>query len=132
MKKVTSFLAACKRLKIKATIPNVKGLLKVHAEAIIAQYQLWIIAQAIRGKWTPDYNNVNQDKYYAYFYFEPAKTAKGRPRLVFRRVDLWRQFSFVGSRLCFQTREDAEYFGKKFIKLHEKVHRIDADYKKAA
>jgi hypothetical protein len=126
MKKVSSFLDACKRLKIDPKkLPVVKHLPKLHAEALIAQYQLWVIAQAIRGKWVPDYNNGGQYKYYAVFYFEPSKKKGGLPTLVFDHVDDWYSYSYVGSRLCFETREDAEYFGKKFIKLHQKVHRID-------
>lgn len=126
MSKVTSFLAACKLLKKNPEeLPVVKHLDKLHAEALVAQFQLWTIADAIRDGWVPDYNNTDQQKWYAVFYFIPSKKKGGEPRLAFNRVNYWHRSSDVGSRLCFEKSEDAEYFGKKFIKLHEKVHRID-------
>ncbi len=125
MKKVTSFLTACKLLnRDPKKLPIVKHLPKLHALATVTQFQLWTIADAIRGEWVPDYNNEDQEKYFAVFYFKPAAKKGGRPRLVFVSVSRWRRHSDVGSRLCFETREQAEYFGKKFIKLHEIVHRI--------
>jgi len=126
MTKVISFLSACKKLKRDPKkLPVVKGLPKIHAEAIIAQYKLWTIADAIRDGWKPDYSNTDQWKWYAYFYFESAKTKQGRPTLVFGCAAYWNRASYVGSRLCFETRAQAEYFGKKFIKLHQQVHRMD-------
>ncbi len=125
MRKILSFLTACKLLKVDSKkLPIVKHLPKQHAQAVVAQYQLWTIADAIRGKWKPDCNNYDQKKYYAVFYFEKAKSKNGRSKLVFFSVHGWASASIVGSRLCFEKREQAEYFGKKFIRLHEKVHRM--------
>lgn len=126
MRKITSFLVACKLLKRDPKkLPIVKHLPKLHAAATLAEYQRWTIADAIRAKWVPDYNDDNQPKYFPVFYFKPAAKRGGRPTLVFHYVDSWLSTSYVGSRLCFENYADAEYFGKKFIKLHEKVHRID-------
>jgi len=85
-------------------------------EALNAVATLWIIAQAIRGTWEADYDNSNQKKWYPWF----RKTASG---FVFSNAfcDWSFSYSATGSRLCFENSEDAEYFGKKFIKLHNKV-----------
>lgn len=126
MQNVASFLTACKLLKRDPKkLPIVKHLPKNHAAAIVAQYQLWTIADAIRNGWVPDYNDGNQLKYYPVFCFKSSKAKNVKPNLSFYDVNVWFQYSRVGSRLCFQTAADAEYFGKKFIKLHQLVHRID-------
>ncbi len=78
-----------------------------------AYMKLKVIARAINQGWVPDWTNEDQRKWfpyfvlssgfgfsYSYYYFTSAITG-------------------VGSRLCFESEEQASYAGKQFVKLYE-------------
>lgn len=124
MKKIKTFADACKALGIKPTLPDVSGLPEQHQQAIIAHYQLVIIAQALNEGWQPNWNDSNQYKYTPWF--NVKATAKNPAGSGLSSDDFGNGYSFtcVGSRLCYKSREVAEYAGKTFKKLYEQYFLI--------
>lgn len=103
---IKTFEDACKVLKL-----NVKTVLAGQtATDIIAYIKLTIIARALNDGWVPDWADDNQPKYVPWFEYN-SKTK----RFSSDGCRSWYQLSFVGSRLCFRTRELAEYAAKQFV-----------------
>jgi len=71
-----------------------------------AYEKLKLVAKAINGDWTPDFSDGDQGKWEPWFYFRDS---------AFDFAVGWHQYSFVGSRLCFETEEKAEYAATTFI-----------------
>ena len=111
--KIKTFEDACKALKLDPVkvLPKVSGMPKHHQEAMIAHAQLVIIAEALNGGWKPDWDNHNEWKYYPWF----RMSGSG---LSFYGYDGSSSDSGVGSRLCFKSRELAEYAGKQFLDIY--------------
>lgn len=82
---------------------------------ILYRQQAVVIAKALNEGWLADYTNSNQSKYEPLFKYDSS--AGG---FVFRDYGDWYSSTFVGSRLCFKSKELAEYFGKQFIEIHRK------------
>jgi len=74
---------------------------------------LKIIIEILNEGWKPDWKNPNQYKYYPWF---DLSSGSG---LSCDGYDNRDSASSVGSRLCFKSRELAEYAGKQFLKLYE-------------
>ncbi|MGQ0740188.1 MAG: hypothetical protein ACT4OJ_14145 [Bacteroidota bacterium] len=118
---IRTFEAACKYLKLDAAkvLPTVTGMPRHHREAITAHSKLVIIAEALNkeangGKtWKPDWRTGKWDKYYPWF---DLSSGSG---LSYDVCDGMISYSHVGSRLCYFSREVAEYAGKRFIKLYK-------------
>lgn len=111
--RVKSFEDACQVLGISTNVPEVKGLPRKHQKAIIANYKLIIIAEALNEGWKPNWQDSDEYKYYPWFdmsnpagvgfsftYFTASSTAAN-----------------IGSRLCLKNRELAIYFGQTFTDL---------------
>lgn len=79
-------------------------------KSIIAYTKLIIIARALNGDWKPDWSNSSQYKYVPWFYHNPASGFG----LSYLYCVLWLTFTSVGSRLCYKSREIAEYAAKQF------------------
>ena len=77
---------------------------------------LRIIAKAIRGEWTPDFSNPSQYKYYPWFRWSGVG-------FVFDASGTYCDYATTdsGSRLCFQTREQSDYFGTQFLSIWKVV-----------
>ena len=116
MANVKTFEAACKKLKLDPAkvLPKVSGMPKHHQDAIIAHSKLVIITEALNDGWKPDWTNDDEWKYYPWF---DLSSGSG---LRYYGCDYLFSSSPVGSRLCFKSRELAEYAGKQFINLYEK------------
>lgn len=111
--RVKSFEDACQVLGISTNVPEVKGLPRKHQKAIIANYKLIIIAEALNEGWKPNWQDSDEYKYYPWFDMsnpagvgcsytnDPASYASAN----------------VGSRLCLKNRELAIYFGQTFTDL---------------
>lgn len=77
----------------------------------IAYKKLKVIIAALNEGWTPDWNNSNEVKYYPWFEMRSGF------RLI--RVDVSYGSSDVGSRLCFRTRDLANYAVSQFPDLYK-------------
>lgn len=125
---IKDFDAACKHLRLgEAKISHVvaKQITKLaeninpaHVEALSALNKLFTIAESWNKQddFVPDFGNENQEKYVPFFYCG-SKTRS----FVYVDVKVSTTFSYVGSRLCFKTRERALQFGRRFIGLYNIV-----------
>ena len=112
--RVKTFADACKLVQVT---DNQKILLDYNGndKAMIASQshlKISIIAKALNEGWYPDWSNSNEYKYYPWFKATPGG---GFSFLDYGNVDT---ASTVGSRLCFKSRELAEYAGKQFIDIY--------------
>lgn len=110
MDKVKTFEDACKIKKISPKSIELKGLTKDE----IAYRKLKIIAEVLNEGWKPDWMNSNESKWWPWFYLN-VKSGLG---LSFVGVDGVNSASAVGSRLCFKSRELAEYVAKQFTAIY--------------
>jgi len=120
MKKIKTFADACKKLGLDPNkLPDVSLLPEKHQKSIIAFFKLIIIVEAINNGWTPNWNNSNQYKYYAWFWVEASEQQPAGSG--FSRSDYVSSYthSYVGSRLCFETSEQAMYAAKQFGDLYQ-------------
>jgi hypothetical protein len=110
---------------IKA-MPDVSMLPKEHSESLIAYYQLFIVTEAINFEennkvWRPDWNDASEYKYYPWFKVKADSKNPSGSGLSYGGYGLRGTVTAVGSRLCFVTRERAEYAGKQFADLYAKA-----------
>ena len=96
----------------------IKELNPKHIEALVALNRLFTIAEAWNKEdgFVPDFSDWNQNKWYPWFKYD--KDAAG---FVCTTVNYTTASAYLGSRLCFKTRERAEQFGKQFVELFNKV-----------
>lgn len=80
---------------------------------IINYLKLKIITKAINQDWTADWNNTNQRKWYPYFNLSSGFgfSCSG--------YNCGYTGTTVGSRLCFESEEKANYAGKQFLELYK-------------
>ena len=106
--RIKTFEDACKELKLdpKTAISKTDTLDEV------AYKKLKIIARALNQGWKPDYTNGNQGKYYPWFEYKKGSGFS------FFFVFCNDTDSRVGSRLCFETEQLAEYAGKQFQSIY--------------
>lgn len=111
--RVKSFEDACQVLGISTNVPEVKGLPRKHQKAIIANYKLIVIAEALNEGWKPNWQDSDEYKYYPWFDMSnPAGVG-------FSYTSFAASFTAasIGSRLCLKNRELAIYFGQTFTDL---------------
>ena len=77
-----------------------------------AYLKLTLIARALNEGWEPDWTNSNEYKYMPYF---KHKSGFG---LSFDGIDRWDTVTTVGSRLCYKSRELAEYAATQFADIY--------------
>ena len=111
--RVKSFEDACQVLGISTNVPEVKGLPRKHQKAIIANYKLIIIAEALNEGWKPNWQDSDEYKYYPWF--DMSNPAGVGFSLTLHAAS--RTYAHVGSRLCLKNRELAIYFGQTFTDL---------------
>jgi hypothetical protein len=78
-----------------------------------------LLTKSLNEGWLPDWNNSNEVKYVPWF------DMRGSSGFRFGGCDYWRTYSGVGSRLCFKSRELAEYAGKQFEEVYKQFMVID-------
>ena len=111
--RVKSFEDACQVLGISTNVPEVKGLPRKHQKAIIANYKLIVIAEALNEGWKPNWQDSDEYKYYPWFDMSnPAGV--GYSNAYYTASNTYANF---GSRLCLKNRELAIYFGQTFTDL---------------
>jgi hypothetical protein len=114
---IKTFEDACQLLSLDPTtiIPDFSLFPESDRQAMIAHSKLVIIAKAINGDWVPDWTNGEWDKYYPWF--DMSSPSGGG--FSFDVDDIWNANSYVGSRLCFESREKAKYAGTQFEELYK-------------
>ena len=111
--RVKSFEDACQVLGISTNVPEVKGLPRKHQKAIIANYKLIVIAEALNEGWKPNWQDSDEYKYYPWFDMSnPAGVGYSHTYHTASHTA-----ADVGSRLCLKNRELAIYFGQTFTDL---------------
>lgn len=120
--RVKSFEDACQVLGISTNVPDVKGLPRKHQKAIVANYKLIIIAEALNEGWKPNWQDSDEYKYYPWFDMRnPAGVSYSNTNHTATFAS-----AYFGSRLCFKTRELAIYFGQQFTELHNESMLLNA------
>lgn len=111
--RVKSFEDACQVLGISTNVPEVKGLPRKHQKAIIANYKLIVIAEALNEGWKPNWQDSDEYKYYPWFDMSnPAGVGYSYTNNAASNTS-----ADFGSRLCLKNRELAIYFGQTFTDL---------------
>lgn len=111
--RVKSFEDACQVLGISTNVPEVKGLPRKHQKAIIANYKLIVIAEALNEGWKPNWQDFDEYKYYPWFDMSnPAGVGYSYTNNTASKTN-----ANFGSRLCLKNRELAIYFGQTFTDL---------------
>lgn len=111
--RVKSFEDACQVLGISTNVPEVKGLPRKHQKAIIANYKLIVIAEALNEGWKPNWQDSDEYKYYPWFDMSnPAGVGYSHTHCAASSAN-----ALFGSRLCLKNRELAIYFGQTFTDL---------------
>lgn len=111
--RVKSFEDACQVLGISTNVPEVKGLPRKHQKAIIANYKLIVIAEALNEGWKPNWQDSDEYKYYPWFDMSnPAGVRYSNTNITASHTN-----ANIGSRLCLKNRELAIYFGQTFTDL---------------
>lgn len=111
--RVKSFEDACQVLGISTNVPEVKGLPRKHQKAIIANYKLIVIAEALNEGWKPNWQDSDEYKYYPWFDMSnPAGVGCSNSHITASYTA-----ANIGSRLCLKNRELAIYFGQTFTDL---------------
>lgn len=111
--RVKSFEDACQVLGISTNVPEVKGLPRKHQKAIIANYKLIVIAEALNEGWKPNWQDSDEYKYYPWFDMSnPAGVGCSNTNNTASDTA-----ATIGSRLCLKNRELAIYFGQTFTDL---------------
>ena len=111
--RLKSFEDACQVLGISTNVPEVKGLPRKHQKAIIANYKLITIAEALNEGWKPNWQDSDEYKYYPWF--DMSNPAGVGVSNTYNTASL--TYAAVGSRLCLKNRELAIYFGQTFTDL---------------
>lgn len=111
--KIKNWKTVCKVNGIPETLPKLLEIQKELRTRMIADYQLMQITKAINGKWKCNYKDPNQYKYFPYFWVDSSGFGFSGTFYVG-----WNAGTYVGSHLCFETREQALHSGKYFKKIH--------------
>jgi hypothetical protein len=109
--RVKSFQDACKILNIDPESLPKERPDDPDGPALWAHRQLIIIVKALNEGWTPDWNNSREYKYYPWFNMSGGFSVN--------RVNGYFATSLVGSRLCFRSRELAQYATEQFKDLYK-------------
>ena len=82
-------------------------------------YTQWlvVITSALNEGWEPDWGNHQWDKWYNWFNM-PSKNG----RFSFADSDNRRSCSTCAARLCFKSKDLAEYAAKQFLEVYEKSY----------
>lgn len=124
---VKTFEDACKVLGLKPeNLPIVENLPEKDRKSLIAYYKLIIITHSLNEGWEPDFSDWNQWKYWNWFYVE-SKDSGAYAGFASALTDSAASYSIalLGSRLCFKTRELAEYARENFLDLYLEFLFID-------
>lgn len=111
---IKSFADACEATGLNAKELEAQWEANGDTKDEIAYKKLKVFIKAINGDWTPKMGDSNQAKYYPYFWVNSAGSGFSLSYYLFN-YDL----SYVGSRLCFETAEQAKHaaqYGEELYK----------------
>jgi len=111
---IKSFEDACKELGKKPS----DVFSNTHLPDEIAYKKLKVIVKAINDEWIPDWRNSNEKKWYPWFNLSSG--------FGFSYSDYYDSGTYtdVGSRLCFNSAEKAEFAGMQFTDLYKEFLTI--------
>jgi hypothetical protein len=114
--KIKTFEDACRVLNIVPNIPvDIINIEYEFNKSIVAHYKLCIIIRAINRGWVCDFNDKKQYKFYNVFIYSGGSGL--RFSLSYSLYDYTN--TIIGARLCFESREKAEYAAHQFLKLYD-------------
>jgi hypothetical protein len=114
MNTIKTFQDACAAIGVSPeAVPDFSAMPEDHRKSLEAFYKLRIIAQALNEGWKPDWSNYDQYKWFPWF--DEKEAGSG---LSFDGADLWHAATFVGSRLCFKSKELCRYAAEQFADLY--------------
>lgn len=108
--RVKTFQNACEVLGVASS--DVLPTSKITNSAVTAVAKLFIIAEALNEGWKPDWQDSDQYKYMPWF---EDNSGVG---LSFHDLDDWCTYSTIGSRLCYKSKELAEYAAIQFKEIY--------------
>lgn len=112
--KIRTFEDACQALNLEPTLlPIVDFLPEKDRKSIIAYYKLTIIIRALNEGWEPNWKDRNEIKHHNCFY---CLSVSG---FVCSHTYCTFTCTGIGSRLCFKSRDLAEYALSQFKDLYE-------------
>lgn len=125
-----TFEDACRIEGLNAEIFDLTllGFPEEDKQPLTAIAKLLVIARAANKianngeKWTPDWNDDEQYKYWPWFWMDDEGGSSG---FRFDVYAYWDSYSTLGSRLCFISSEVAEYIGEQFIDLYKQFMVIE-------
>ena len=100
-------------------LPDVSMIDEKSRQAILSHYKLIVIAEALNKEanggetWTPDWDNMDQRKYYPWFEISKEDKGSGFGFSITGYRYGFSSHAYVGSRLCFPTSEMAMEFAKE-------------------
>jgi hypothetical protein len=77
-----------------------------------------MLAKSLNEGWTPNCNNENEYKFYPWFWMGGARGFRSHD------YDFWDSGSRASARLCFKSKELAEYAGNQFTDVYKKYMTI--------
>ena len=89
-----------------------------HRKSIIAFYKLTTIAEALNKGWKPNWYNSSERKWYNWFWVEADAKRPSGFGFSYSYAFCDSAGAGVGSRLCFQSEELAEYAREEFKQLY--------------
>lgn len=126
MSLIKSFEEACEKSSLDASkLPDVSMLPIKHQKAIVANYKLFVIAEALNDGWVPDWNDSNEWKYYPWFYMSGDKDNVSGSAFSYYHYADDHSYSNAGSRLSYKSSELAEYAGNTFLDLYKDLFIMD-------
>lgn len=113
-----------KRVKTYADACSVLGIEPINEEVFtklgftkdeIAYRKLKTVVEALNEGWRPDWSDRSDYKYWNWFVYNPSSAGFG---CAYTNNAPSHTNTYVGSRLCFKTRELAAYAGRQFEDLY--------------
>jgi len=110
-KTIKTFKDACTKLALDPTkLPDTSMIPEEFSKPIIAAYKLMIIFKAVNDGWTPDWSNSSQYKYYPWYWVLSSGFGFSGSG-----YDYTGTVTRVGSRLCTDTSDKAQFIADQFI-----------------
>lgn len=106
---IKTFEDACHEIRVTTALPTMTNGCQELLKPAVAAYKLMVIFKAINNGWTPDWSKSSQWKYYPWFRVLSSGFGFSASGYYYDLTD-----TNVGSRLCTDTSEKAEYIAAQF------------------